>query len=132
MLLRFYLALAIVLSVGGFVFAQELPRRGPETKPSEGKQAGKDEKQPGTDRLSVTEHEITVAGKILKYRATVGTIAMKDEAGKHKCDLFFVAYETLPAAEDPATRPITYVFNGGPGAASVFLECSSDPPDIGH
>jgi carboxypeptidase C (cathepsin A) len=128
MLLRFYLALAIVLSVGGFVFAQELPRRGPETKPSEGKQAGKDEKQPGTDRLSVTEHEITVAGKILKYRATVGTIAMKDEAGKHKCDLFFVAYEKLPAAEDPATRPITYVFNGGPGAAAVWLHLGTAGP----
>jgi carboxypeptidase C (cathepsin A) len=121
--------LPILLCLCGLTFAQERPQRhGPETKPSEGKQAGKDEKAAGADHLSVTEHEITVAGKILKYRATAGTIAMKDEAGKHKCDLFFVAYEKLPAAEDPSTRPITYVFNGGPGAAAVWLHLGTAGP----
>lgn len=85
--------------------------------------------QPGADRLSVTEHEIkTVAGQ-LKYRATAGTLAMRDEAGKHKADVFFVAYEKHPAGgEDPAARPVTFVFNGGPGAAAVWLHIGTAGP----
>lgn len=75
----------------------------------------------GADKLSVTDHQITVHGEVLKYKATAGTLAIKDESGKPKADMFFVAYEKQPAAEDPSTRPITFVFNGGPGAAAVWL-----------
>src|SRR4051812_24853309 len=49
----------------------------------------------GADKLSTTEHEIDAGGQKLKYRATAGTLAMKDEAGKHKADFFFVGYERL-------------------------------------
>src|SRR4051794_24415351 len=128
MTLRCILVVAVLLAPCALVFAQDKPRqRGPETKPADTK-SGKDEKQAGADHLSVTEHEITVAGKPLRYRATAGTIAMKDEAGKHKCDLFFVAYDKLPLAEDPSTRPITYIFNGGPGAAAVWLHLGTAGP----
>src|SRR5688572_129672 len=103
-------------------FAQEAQseKKSPETKPADAK--------PGVDKLSTTEHEITAFGQPLKYRATAGTLAMKDEAGKHKADLFFVAYEKLPPAEDPATRPVTFVFNGGPGAAAVWLHVGTAGP----
>jgi carboxypeptidase C (cathepsin A) len=73
------------------------------------------------DKLSVTDQQITVKGETLKYKATAGTLSIKDESGKAKADMFFVAYEKQPAAEDPSTRPITFVFNGGPGAAAVWL-----------
>ena len=89
------------------------PESQPTTQPSS-------EKNPG-DKLSVTNQQITIHGQVLKYKATAGTLAIKDEAGKPKADMFFVAYEMQPAAEDPATRPITFVFNGGPGAAAVWL-----------
>src|SRR4051812_10105384 len=48
------------------------------------KKDDKKEKEPGGDKLSVTEHELTVGGAPLKYRATAGTLQMKDEAGKAK------------------------------------------------
>jgi len=73
------------------------------------------------DKLSVTDQQITVHGQVLKYKATAGTLAIKDESGKPKADMFFVAYEKEPAASDPGARPITFVFNGGPGAAAVWL-----------
>lgn len=73
------------------------------------------------DKLSVTEGQVTVHGELLKYRATAGTLALKDESGKPKADMFFVAYEKQPFAEDAARRPVTFVFNGGPGAAAVWL-----------
>src|SRR3954453_7404344 len=71
-----------------------------------------------TDKLSVTQHEMTIDGQTLKYKATAGTMVLKDDGEKAKANLFFVAYEKQPAASDPSSRPITFVFNGGPGAAS--------------
>jgi carboxypeptidase C (cathepsin A) len=102
--------------------------RRPETRPD-----AKPDGAPGSkgDKVSVTDHETTIAGKSIKYRATAGTYQLKDEAGKAKADLFFVAYEQTPAGESAdavAKRPITFVFNGGPGAASVWLHLGTAGP----
>jgi len=83
--------------------------------------------QPAEDHLSVTEHQITLHGVPLHYEATAGTIAMKDADDKPKANFFFVAYTVKPTAQ-PTTRPITFVFNGGPGAASVFLHLGTVGP----
>jgi carboxypeptidase C (cathepsin A) len=73
------------------------------------------------DRLVVTEHELKVGDRMLRYTATAGTMAQKDENGATKADMFFVAY-TLNRGDDEksdaTTRPVTFVFTGGPGAAS--------------
>lgn len=79
------------------------------------------------DKLVSTEHQITVAGEALKYRATAGPLLLKDDTGKPKASFFFVAYEKLPAG-NPADRPITFVFNGGPGAAAVWLHLGAAGP----
>jgi carboxypeptidase C (cathepsin A) len=104
----------------------QAPQSQPTTSPS--REDKKDEKKPEGDKLSVTEHSINVRGRALTYKATAGTIQMKDEAGKHKADVFFVAYDKHPAAENPASRPITFVFNGGPGAAAVWLHLGTGGP----
>lgn len=102
------------------------PAPAPPATPDEKKQ---DQPQTGTDRLSVTQHEIkTAGGQPLAYRATAGTLAMKDEAGKHKANLFFVAYQMQLSGEVQSTRPITFVFNGGPGAAAVWLHVGTAGP----
>jgi carboxypeptidase C (cathepsin A) len=130
---------AILVAPVGPIRAQHEPEgeKPPQSQPSkdskdsrDGKdnKDGKDGKHAGTDKLSVTEHEISAAGKPLKYRATAGTMAMKDDAAKHKADVFFVAYEKLPADEDRSARPITFVFNGGPGAAAVWLHIGTAGP----
>ena len=81
------------------------------------------------DRLSVTRHTITVNGKPLAYTATAGTMAQKDESGATKADMFFVAYTLDPEEGASATtRPVTFVFNGGPGAASVWLHLGTAGP----
>ena len=106
--------------------AQDQPASQPATAPAEGKGAKDDAK--GGDKLSVSEHELNVNGRPFKYKATAGTIQMKDETGKAKADVFFVAYDKQPAAENPASRPITFVFNGGPGAAAVWLHIGTAGP----
>ncbi len=80
------------------------------------------------DTLSVTNHQIVLHGQPLAYTATAGYMQMKDESGKPRANFFFVAYEKDPVARDTARRPITFVFNGGPGAAAVWLHLGAIGP----
>jgi carboxypeptidase C (cathepsin A) len=96
--------------------------------------------------LSVTTHSITVGGKTLQYKATAGYLVQKEEVEKPaaeekggkgdgqppsnlkaKAKIFFVAY-TLEGADASANRPLTFAFNGGPGAASVWLHLGALGP----
>ncbi len=97
-----------------------LPSSGASTAPSHTKDGGE-------DKLSVTEHSVVVGGQTINYQATAGTLLMKDEAGKPRANFFFVAYTRQPSA-DPRSRPITFIFNGGPGAAAVWLHLGAAGP----
>jgi carboxypeptidase C (cathepsin A) len=77
--------------------------------------------------LSVTEHEVTIGGKAVKYRATAGYLVLKNEKEKARANIFFVAYTKL-GESDPAKRPLTFSFNGGPGSASVWLHLGALGP----
>ena len=70
------------------------------------------------EKPSVTRHEITLGGKPFRYTATAGYMPMKDENGKLKANIFYVAYVKDAGS---ARRPVTYTFNGGPGSSSVWL-----------
>lgn len=72
------------------------------------------------DNFAVTEHEIVVNGETIRYTSTTGTMVMKDEEGKAKSTIFFIAY-TKNDVEDVSARPLTISFNGGPGSSSVWL-----------
>jgi carboxypeptidase C (cathepsin A) len=73
-----------------------------------------------------THHQISVAGKTLRYTATAGRLPIKDPEGKILAEMFFVAY-TLDGAE-PGRRPLTFAFNGGPGSASLWLHMGALGP----
>ena len=68
----------------------------------------------------ITEHAISVGGRELAYRAEAGMLPLLAEEGNLKANVFFVAY-TLVTDADAARRPILFCFNGGPGAAAVWL-----------
>jgi len=74
----------------------------------------------------VTHHQATVNGTTLKYTATAGRLPIKRGDGKIEAEMFFVAY-TLDGA-DPAKRPLTFAFNGGPGSASIWLHMGALGP----
>ncbi len=77
--------------------------------------------------ISITDHRLMLAGKMLKYRATAGCLVMKDEAGKHKASIFYIAYTASDSRND-ADRPITFAFNGGPGSSAVWLHMGALGP----
>jgi len=78
-------------------------------------------------KLSRTHHTITINGKVIRYKAEAGYMIMKNEAGKHKASVFFIAY-TKEGERDLKQRPITFAFNGGPGSASLWLHMGALGP----
>jgi carboxypeptidase C (cathepsin A) len=66
---------------------------------------------------------VTLDGRELKYEATVGSLPVLDEKGKIVANVMFTAY-TVPGAN----RPVTFALNGGPGAASVYLNLGAIGP----
>lgn len=62
--------------------------------------------------------QIDLGGAILKYQVVSGTLILKDEAGKDKAEVGYTAYFLKDTGKD---RPIAFGFNGGPGAASIWL-----------
>jgi carboxypeptidase C (cathepsin A) len=72
-----------------------------------------------------TIHEsMQLNGKALSYDATVGKIPVRDDKGKIIAQVVYTAY-TVPGAGE---RPVTFAFNGGPGAASVYLNLGAIGP----
>lgn len=68
---------------------------------------------------SVTRHTIELPGRNLKLIATAGALTLTDQQGSPQAEIGFTAYVREDA--DPATRPVTFAVNGGPGASSAYL-----------
>ena len=66
-----------------------------------------------------------IGGKRVDYVATVGSIPVKDAKGKVTGEVVYTAY-TVPGRG--TARPVTFAFNGGPGAASVYLNLGAIGP----
>ncbi|UCI06651.1 S10 family peptidase [Mesorhizobium sp. B1-1-8] len=77
----------------------------------------------------VTEHSITLAGHKLDYQAKAGTLSLLSGKGDVTAEIFYVAY-TQQSPAPTKERPITFVFNGGPGAASAYLHLGALGPRI--
>jgi carboxypeptidase C (cathepsin A) len=77
---------------------------------------------------AVTEHTIDAGGRTLNYTATAGTLALYDQSGERSAAIFYTAYVLKGA--DAAARPLTFAFNGGPGAASAYLHLGLAGPRI--
>jgi carboxypeptidase C (cathepsin A) len=77
-----------------------------------------------TEESVETHHVMTINGRSLGYTAVAGTMLLREEdesgAAASKAKVFFVAY-LLDDQSDPAERPLTFCFNGGPGSSSVWL-----------
>jgi carboxypeptidase C (cathepsin A) len=80
----------------------------------------KDKDKEPKDELTETTNTVSINGMEVKYKATAGTIVIKDEEGKPHVSFFFISYTSLDNT-NLSERPLTFSFNGGPGSASVWL-----------
>jgi carboxypeptidase C (cathepsin A) len=78
------------------------------------------------EKTVATHHEMTLGGKTLKYTGTAGTLLIRDEEDKPYGSIFYVAY-SLDGAE-ARSRPVSFLYNGGPGSASLWLHMGSFSP----
>lgn len=75
----------------------------------------------------VTRHSIVIGGKPVSYVATAGTLVIRDTGDTPVASIGYVAY-TRPDVKDPAQRPITFAYNGGPGSSSMWLHMGALGP----
>ena len=77
----------------------------------------------------VTRHQIPNGGQTVAYTPTAAEHYLKDKHGEAAASIWAVAY-TRNGVTDPASRPVTFVFNGGPGSASVWLHMGLMGPQL--
>lgn len=82
---------------------------------------------PPADQTIEREHRLALGDREIGYRSTAGTLTLRDDEGRAKARMFYVAY-TRTDAGDSAARPITFCFNGGPGSSSVWLHLGAFGP----
>ncbi len=78
------------------------------------------------EKTVVTHHSARIGGQQLSYTATAGTYVIKGEDDTPKATFFYVAY-TKDDVPDVARRPVAFVYNGGPGSASLFTHMGMGP-----
>ena len=78
------------------------------------------------ERSSVTRHTLELNGQTIHYTATAGTLIVRDAHDKPYGSFFYVAYTQDDAV--PKARPVTFLYNGGPGSSSMWLHMGSFGP----
>src|SRR5688572_31916601 len=86
-----------------------------------------EKKAPEAPKPIEKKHEMKLGKKTLKYSTTTGMMPLKNEKGEAEANIFFMAY-TLDDVKNKAERPLSFVFNGGPGSASVWLHLGAVGP----
>src|SRR5260370_768273 len=85
---------------------------------------------PPKEESSATDHSIKIAGQTIPYKATAATILLKNEKDEPTALIYFTAY-TRSDVKDLSQRPVSFVYNGGPGSSSVWLHNDSfSPPRV--
>jgi carboxypeptidase C (cathepsin A) len=79
------------------------------------------------EESSVTDHTIKIAGQAIPYKATAATILLKNEKEEPTALIYYTAYARTDA-KDMTQRPVSFVYNGGPGSASLWLHMGAFGP----
>lgn len=79
------------------------------------------------EESSVTDHTIKLGSQTIPYKATAATILLKNEKDEPTALMYYTAY-TRSDIKDSSSRPIAFVYNGGPGSASIWLHMGSFGP----
>jgi len=85
---------------------------------------------PPEEKSSVTaNHSVRIGGQQINYTTTAANYVIKADDGTPKASFFFVAY-TKQDVPDVSKRPLSFVYNGGPGSASCFTHMGMGPKRI--
>jgi carboxypeptidase C (cathepsin A) len=114
-------ALLLSASIAVPAFAQERP------KPDDAAKHDDEKTAPiPPEKTSATHHDMTLGGRGIHYTATAGTLLIHNDEDKPYGSIFYVAYTEDGA--DAKSRPVTFLYNGGPGSATLWLHMGSVGP----
>ncbi len=74
---------------------------------------------------AVTQHTVTIGGTAYAYTARAGTITLTDDKSKPTARMFYTAYTVDSGG---TARPVTFLYNGGPGSSTMWLRMGSIGP----
>jgi len=117
------LALTTCFALAAPAFADDEPAK-KETKTETKTETSKSEKL--TPKHVETEGSVTVEGKKIDYKAVAGTIILDDKKGDGTASIFYAAY--FKKLAEPTQRPVMFIYNGGPGSATVWLHMGAFGP----
>ena len=100
--------------------------------PALAEEAAKDEKPAAAAEIPdpktfASDHSFRLDGQTIKYRTVAGETYLRDEKDQPIASIFSVSY-VADGLSDPTKRPVTFVFNGGPGSASLWLHMGAFGP----
>src|SRR5436190_14579164 len=73
-----------------------------------------------------TDQTVELPDRTLRFKATAGSIPINNGEGKLQAEVAYIAY--LRPDTEAAGRPLTFVFNGGPGASSAYMQLGALGP----
>jgi carboxypeptidase C (cathepsin A) len=79
------------------------------------------------EESSTTEHSIRISGQTIPYKATASTTQLKNEKGEVTGLIYSAAY-TRSDIKDLTQRPVAFLYNGGPGSATMWLHMGAFGP----
>src|SRR5581483_5609669 len=80
-------------------------------------------------QAAASEGSVSVEGKRIAYKAVAGTLVLHGKGDKENeptVSMFYVAY--FKQGEEASKRPVTFIYNGGPGSATVWLHMGAFGP----
>lgn len=80
-----------------------------------------------SEKAVVTHQKASIGGHVMSYTASAGLIVVRDETDKPLTSMSYVAY-TAGNARGRTHRPISFVYNGGPGASTIYLHMGAFGP----
>src|SRR5438132_286491 len=127
-------AALLMLALGAGARADDPPRDPPAqaAKAPSGQKGGAGQTAPPAaeqHRLppdSTTKHTLTLPDRTLSFTAVAGSIRLFDDKGEPQADIAYTSYQLDGA--DRGARPVTFLFNGGPGASSAWLQLGDAGP----
>jgi carboxypeptidase C (cathepsin A) len=87
----------------------------------------KESEPPAKEESSVTDHTTRIGGETVSYKATAGTILLRNDKDEPTALIYSTAY-TKSDVKDLSHRPIAFIYNGGPGSSSVWLHMGAWGP----
>lgn len=83
-----------------------------------------------TAKTYTTQHSLRSAdGKVLKYTARGAEYDLMDDDGEPTARIFAITYRR-DDTQAPGQRPLTFVYNGGPGSSSIWLHMAFVGPRV--